>query len=134
MGDVSVSGFGELDRKLARLERGDPDAIPPALMAGARVIGDEQRRLVPKRSGNLHGSIVETMIPANLPADGMTVYIGQTIGKQAEHDGWYGYIVETGHENAAPHPFARPAVDLKGEEALGLVMSRLAARYMDLAA
>lgn len=131
---LDISGFPELDRKLAMLERGVSDEDrAEALMAGARVLGDEERRLAPKRSGNLARSIVEDMYPANLPGDGYTVYVGPRTGPGAPN-GWYGYLVEVGREGVSAQPFARPAVDLKGQEAMGVVIARLAVSVERMAA
>ena len=128
-----VSGYGDLDRKLTILERTtDKRRIAAALFAGARVIGNEERRQVPKLSGNLERSIVETMQPANLPADGMTIYIGPSTGGPA--NGWYGSLVHWGTSDTPANPFASRAVALKGEEALGVVASRLRADVLERAA
>jgi HK97 gp10 family phage protein len=128
-----VTGFAELDAKLDGLSHIPLSEIAEALMAGAKILGDEERRLVPRRTGNLARSLVEDMQPSNLPVDGYTVYVGPRIGKGGP-DGWYGYLVEMGHEGVPAHPFARPTVDMKGEAAVGVVMSRLAASVMRIAA
>jgi HK97 gp10 family phage protein len=128
-----VSGFGDLDRKLAIMERTtDKRRIAAALFAGAKVIGDEERRQVPKRTGTLERSIIETMQPANLPTDGMTIYIGPSTGGSA--DGWYGSLVHWGTSDTPANPFASRAVALKGEQALNVVASRLRADVLDRAA
>ena len=127
-----VTGFAELDAQLANLSTFTDDEIADALMAGAKVIGDEERRHIRSVTGNLRASIVEEMHPTNLPADGRTVYIGPRIGKGGP-DGWYGYYVEVGHGDVPAHPFVRPAVDLKGGTALGVVMRALANTMMEKA-
>jgi len=120
---ASVEGFAELDRKLAMVEAApSPHRKAAALRAGARVIGDEERRLVPVRSGRLRRSIVEIPDATNLPRSTDTIYIGPTL-----KDGWYGYMVEVGLGYGGAHPFVRPAIDMRGEEALGLVLSFLGA-------
>ena len=132
--EVTVAGFDKLDRQLAALEQGvPPREIASALMAGALVIGDEERRLVPRLSGNLHDSIIETMWASNLPSDGLTVYIGPRTGKGGP-DGWYGFLVEYGRSGVPAHPFARVAFDNKAAAAAGLVVTRLSAQVVKLAA
>ncbi|QIG80107.1 HK97-gp10 family putative phage morphogenesis protein [Stakelama tenebrarum] len=128
---VRVHGFAELDRALDVVGQTlFPMTVARALKAGAQVIVDEEKRLVPKRTGQLRDSIVADMEPTNSPewkhgafeVDGMTIYIGPTL-----HKGWYGYMVEMGLGKGGPHPFVRPAVDNKGKEAIGVVASELGA-------
>ncbi len=132
---VSQRGYDDLDRKLAALSDGLPlELIAEALDAGAAVIEAEEHRRVPKRSGNLDRSITRTMWPANadLKGDGMTIFIGPRTGKGGP-DGWYGVFPEFGWGGRA-QPWARPSVDTKGEEALGVVVSRLRDGLLKLAA
>lgn len=119
-GSFKSSGFRELDRKFSQLERAaTPQAKQRALMKGATVIADEERRLVHSRSGQLARSIIVTPEADGLPK-GDVVYFGPSLP-----DGWYGNLVEDGHPNAGRHPFARPAVDSKAEEAADVVVQDL---------
>ena len=134
---VTIEGFAELDRKFEALERGvTPEQAAPALKAGGKIIGDEERALVPRRTGQLASSIVEEMYPSNsadwkqgaLTGDGMTIYIAPTLKR-----GWYGYMVEMGLGEGGPHPFARPAVDNKGESAMHVTAEMLGAHIVSIA-
>lgn len=71
------------------------------------------------RSGQLAGSIVVVSEAAGLPA-GDVVYFGPSLP-----DGWYGGLVEDGTSRSRRHPFARPAVDGKAEEAADAVVQDL---------
>lgn len=118
---VTVAGFPQLDRQLARIERKltrDDKVI--ALTAGAEVIAAEERLLAPKRTGRLAGSIVVTAEAVALPK-GDIVYTGPSLP-----NGWYGLLVERGTSRNAPKPFARVALATKSEEAAGVVVARLA--------
>lgn len=120
-GSFKSSGFRELDRKFAQLERAaTPQAKQRALMKGATIIADEERRLVHSRSGGLAASIVVTAEAEGLPKNSDTVYLGPSLP-----DGWYGGLVEDGTSRAQPHPFARPAVDTKADEAADAVVQDL---------
>lgn len=114
-----VTGFRELDRKLAILSQGPTrDQKIGALLAGGEVIAAEERRLAPKRSGRLAGSVVVTAEAVGLPR-GDVVYLGPTL------DGWYGGLVETGTASMAAQPFARPAFNSKADEAASVSVAHL---------
>lgn len=120
-GSFKSSGFRELDRKYAQLERGvTPAEKRRALTKGATIIADEERRLIHSRSGELAGSIVVTAEAEGLPSNSHTVYFGPSLP-----DGWYGRLVEEGTPHAAAHPFARPAVDTKADAAADVVVQDL---------
>ncbi len=119
-GSFKSSGFRELDRRFAQLERAaSPQAKQRALTKGATIIADEERRLVHSRSGKLARSIIVVPEAEGLPK-GDVVYFGPSLP-----DGWYGNLVEDGHPNAARHPFVRPAVDGKADEAADAVVHDL---------
>ncbi len=131
MTGFKVEGFKKLNRRLTRLERGPSDEeIAAALFAGARVIGREERRLVPVLTGEGRDSIVETMEAANLPTDARTIYIGPA--KTDAYDPFYLMFVEWGTSDTPAHPFARVTVATKGKRAMGVVASSLRKATMDL--
>lgn len=120
-GSFKSSGFRELDRKFAQLERGATgEQKQRALTKGATIIADEERRLVHSRSGKLARSIVVTGEAAELPVSDDVVYFGPSLP-----DGWYGRLVEEGTRRSAAHPFARPAVDMKADAAADAVVTDL---------
>lgn len=129
----TMSGFAELDARLAKLPTAmRPEIVTPALMAGGEVIAEEARVLVPVRSGNLRDSITVGTEPLNSAAGGLTalgetVNVGPAQGKDAEHDGFYGHMIEFGTKHAAAEPFMRPAFDSKKDEAFEVIADRICA-------
>lgn len=128
-GAFKASGFRELDRTFARLERGATAAEKQrALTKGATIIADEERQLVHSRSGKLARSIVVTGEARDLPVDENFVYFGPSLP-----DGWYGRLVEDGTSRSAAHPYVRPAVDMKAEAAADAVAADLLESVMKAA-
>lgn len=125
-------GFRELDRSLARLERGIPaDEQRAALRAGAQVIADEARRLAPVLSGRLRDSIrvVDAgAVGADVAAgeNGLAVFIGP-VGSTDEGDVYYARFQEEGTSTMRAHPFMRPAAFTKRGEAARITSRLLAA-------
>lgn len=119
-----VDGFRQLDAKFAKLEAIDTRSAARALNAGASILVAEEKRLAPALTGNLRDSIVSDMWPTNFRGDGLTIWIGPRTGPGGP-DGWYGIFAEFGTINMPAHPFVRPAVDGRGEQALGLVISMI---------
>jgi HK97 gp10 family phage protein len=132
MSGFRVDGFKKLNQRLTRLHRGpSDDEIAAALFAGARLVGREERRLIPVETGRGRDSIVETMEAANLPSNNRTIYIGPA--RTEAVNPFYLFFVEWGTEDTPAHPFARVAVATKGKAAMGTVASRLRKATMDLA-
>jgi len=115
---VKLVGYPALDRKLVAIR----DAVSPAarersLMAGAEIVADRAKQLVPVLSGNLRDSIIITFEGGlNSAAVSQrrffsTVYVGPSRGQ-----GFYGHMVEFGTIHMAAHPFMRPALDDTREE------------------
>lgn len=92
--EFKVEGLAELERDLKRIPQAVADkALPRAVLAGAGVIRDEARRLVPKRSGQLAKSIVARK--QRRPKGTGVIY---AVG--ANSKGFYAHMVEFG---TAPH-------------------------------
>lgn len=124
---VKFTGGEEIQRRLEMLPReiaGKP--LREAAMAGAEVIRQEAVRNAQahQRTGTLAGDIHAEIAKESL-GERVVVHIGP--GKK----GWYGRLVEMGHAlvrgsrkadkrvigQVPPHPWLRPALDTKKEEA-----------------
>jgi HK97 gp10 family phage protein len=130
MAGFQVSGFDALDRKLAQLERGfDRKKVVGVLRRGANVIAREERALVPVRSGDLRRSITVTTSPGFTLPDArneITIFVGPKRGA-----GSIAHLVEWGTIRTAAHPFIQPAIDKRGEEAIGIVLTGLQGLLQD---
>lgn len=103
-----------------------------AAMAGAEVVADEARRLVPLLSGNLRDSIIVSAraiggsagsATVALGGGVTTVFVGPSSGGSA--DGFYGHMIEFGTFTAAAHPFMTPAIENKRGEAQRVMLDHL---------
>lgn len=107
-----------MDRKLVAIRDAvSPDARERSLMAGAKIVQAEAKRLVPVLTGNLQDSIIISF-DGGLNSSAVsqrrffsTVYIGPS-----RREGFYGHMVEFGTSHSAAHPFMRPALDNSREE------------------
>ena len=116
---VQLSGFRELDRKLARMAKALPKQEQERILeAGAEIVAEEMRVLVSVDEGDLKGSIQVTVgrrtfgqfsLARFLGADAITVQVGPTRG--GEPDGYHAHFVELGTLNMPAQPFIRPAFD-----------------------
>jgi HK97 gp10 family phage protein len=132
---IKIVGAQDLERKLHKLGAiTRQKVIEVALRAGAEVIAQEARNLVPERTGNLRDSIGVADESLNysrgrLSKGQMEVFVGPEQGRNAPHDGFYGHMVEFGPIHSAPRPFMRPAFDTKSSEAADVVIERLRAEF-----
>ena len=109
-----LDGADELNAALRQVgNRAGGLVLKHAAEEGATVITEEARRLAPRDTGALAEGI--TAQPGRIQQGRAQINIG--IGK-AE---WYGELVELGTEKMAAHPFLRPALDTKSDEAAGVV-------------
>lgn len=124
MKGFSVSGFRELDRQLARMQQNTSRGeIGKLLRKGANVIAREERQLIHVRSGRMRKSITVTTRPGfDVPEIGRdpAIYIGPRRGA-----GSRAHLLEFGTIHSAAHPFVRPALDAKWQEATGVVIAGL---------
>lgn len=134
----TCSGFGDLDRALAKLEQGpSEEQVRSALHEGAALIVTEAQRLVPYDTGTLHDSITVTddrnaRIYGKVNGSGISVYVGP-VGSTEDGDVFYAKFVEFGTRYMGAHPFMRPAIASKRPLAEGLILSRLAADVLGMA-
>ncbi len=103
---------GVLNKLPARIER---KVLIKGLRAGAKVILKEARRLVPVRTGTLKRSLGIVVIRGRGKAE---LAVAARSGKQRKYDGWYAHLVEFGPVKSRAHPFLRPAMDAKEQEAV----------------
>ena len=85
-----------------------------ATRAGAKVIVEEAKRIVPDPTGRLRDSIVIKAIPNKGREKNQ---VGVLIGFEKPESRYAG-LVEFGTSHSAAHPFMRPAMDTKAAEAL----------------
>lgn len=128
---VTNKGFKHLDRALARLAQGIPEAeLRAALHEGGALIADEAKRLAPFKTGLLRDSIEVTddrdaRIYGKLNAPDNSVYVGP-VGSTEEGDVYYARFQEFGTAQHGAQPFMRPAIAAKRPEAERVIAARLA--------
>lgn len=121
-----MSGTDILLRDLERMIPTDTD-VDGALIAGAEPIKEEMKRITPpvSRSGKLKNAIKVGGVRTS--KNGRTVTVGihrRDIDLSDKNGAYYPAFVEYGHGGprpAPPHPFIRPAFDLKKDEAWSIV-------------
>jgi len=116
-----ISGADVLLRDLERMIPSDTN-VDDALKAGAEPIRDEMQRNAPVgETGNLKRAVKVGNVRTR--KNGRTITIGihrRDIDLSAKGGHYYPAYVEYGHGGprpAPPHPFVRPAYDLKKDEA-----------------
>lgn len=86
-----------------------------ATRAGAKVVSDEAKRRVSKKSGQLKKSIG---ITKRRSKNKEFVIFGVSPRKGGKNSGWYGRFVEMGTSKMSAKPFLRPAAEAKQGEAV----------------
>lgn len=117
---VRLEGADQLNKALRSVgNRAGGLVLQNAAKAGAEVISEEAKRLAPKDSGDLAEGID---IEVHRLQHGRT-QVNIAPGKRQ----WYGRLVELGTEKMSAHPYLRPALDSKAEEATNTVGQELRA-------
>ena len=117
---ITLSGTEVLLSDLERMIPSDTN-VDAALAEGAEVIAREMRQLAPVKSGKLKSAI--KVGKARNGRNGRQVTVG-IHRRDFSGDEYYPAYVEYGHGGprpAPPHPFIRPAFDLKKDEAWSIV-------------
>ncbi len=133
---VRVSGFRELDQRLARLEAALPEErVRKALHDGAQVLVDEMRRLAPVDTGRLRDSIQavddrDARVYGKVSAGDVSVYVGP-VGSTEDGDVFYARFIEFGTSRRAAEPFLRPALAARREQAEERVLADLSRAIED---
>jgi len=117
---ITLSGTEVFLSDLERMIPSDTN-VDAALAEGAEVIAKEMRQLAPVKSGKLKNAI--KVGKARNGRNGRQVTVG-VHRRDFSGDEYYPAYVEYGHGGprpAPPHPFIRPAFDLKKDEAWNTV-------------
>ena len=117
---ITLSGTEVFLSDLERMIPSDTN-VDAALAEGAEVIAKEMRQLAPVKSGKLKSAI--KVGKARNGRNGRQVTVG-VHRRDFSGDEYYPAYVEYGHGGprpAPPHPFIRPAFDLKQDEAWNTV-------------
>ena len=117
---ITLSGTEVFLSDLERMIPSDTN-VDAALAEGAEVIAKEMRQLAPVKSGKLKNAI--KVGKARNGRNGRQVTVG-VHRRDFSGDEYYPAYVEYGHGGprpAPPHPFVRPAFDLKKDEAWNTV-------------
>lgn len=117
---ITISGTEVILADLERMIPTDMD-VDDALTAGAELIKEEMVRIAPVKSGKLKSAI--KVGKARNGRNGRQVTVG-IHRRDFSGDEYYPAYVEYGHGGprpAPPHPFIRPAFDLKKDEAWNTV-------------
>ena len=117
---ITLSGTEVLLSDLEKMIPSDTN-VDAALAEGAEVIAREMRQLAPVKSGKLKSAI--KVGKARNGRNGRQVTVG-VHRRDFSGDDYYPAYVEYGHGGprpADPHPFIRPAFDLKKDEAWNTV-------------
>lgn len=116
---VVVTGVGRLDRQLRALEPAiGKKATRKALRAAAKVVQKEAQRVAPKKTGALARSIKVRARKARRRRDKGTLAYKATVGKGwFKGDTFYAAFLEFGTKKMRFHPFLRPALYDKADDA-----------------
>ena len=117
---ITLSGTEVFLSDLEKMIPADTD-VDAALAEGAEVIAREMRQLAPVKSGKLKSAIKVGKVRNGRNGRQVTVGIHR---RDFSGDEYYPAYVEYGHGGprpADPHPFIRPAFDLKKDEAWNTV-------------
>ena len=117
--DFDIQGAAEMERLLKELgPRAAVNAGRPALVAGARPIVEEAKRLVPVDTGDLRDAIA---VDASSRRQGLAAAVGGEIGISigfTKPTSRRAHLTEFGTAHSAAHPFMRPAMEAKAGDAL----------------
>jgi len=117
---MKIEGLDVLERRLKELDRRTTgNVLRVSLREGMNIIKKEAKTRVSVRTGKLKKRIA---VKVTLKARG-DCYAKLGFGKDAA----YGIPVELGHSGVAARPFLRPAIDVKGNDAVNDFAKRLKA-------
>jgi len=96
-----------------------------AVRAGANVIGNKAKTLVPKDTGTLRKSLGTTKRKSK---DKAKIHFSVSPRVGGKNSGWYGRFVEFGTSKMTAKPFLRPAFEMTEKEALEATKEYIAKR------
>ncbi|AEC22288.1 hypothetical protein PT7_P052 (plasmid) [Pusillimonas sp. T7-7] len=125
---MQMTGLRELGAAMKELDsRVQKRIARSATAAGARVIANEAKKLVPVDTGNLKKNIRTANLKPNQPGLQETV-VGVRVKGKKDDSAYYFRFLEFGTAHMAPRPFLRPAFETKKQEAAGKIKEQLAKR------
>jgi HK97 gp10 family phage protein len=129
-GSIVVTGIKEIDRNLKTLEpKIQRKVLRQAMRSGMKLVMQEALMRVPVLTGLLKRNIKLRAMKRSRSRTGLLVQIRSDPGfvkpSKAGVKYWYPAAVEFGHGTVPPHPFMRPAYDVKGPEARDTTMKEL---------
>ncbi len=138
---VQIQGLDALAKALKELpDRVAKNGLRAAVYAGAKVIRDEAKLQAPVATGGLGpnqpppGTLKRAVILKQIPElstkNKQTFFVTVRQGKKGNlsQDAWYWRFVEFGTVKMSARPFLRPAFDMKKNDALTAIKTRLAER------
>ncbi|HDR2642814.1 TPA: HK97 gp10 family phage protein [Enterobacter asburiae] len=137
--DISLdfSGLEEISRDLELLSRAENNKVlRDATRAGAEVLKDEVIERAPERTGKLKKNVVVVTqksrrrgeISSGIHIRGRNMRTGNsdnTMKASDPRNAFYWRFVEMGTVNMPPHPFIRPAFDVRQEQATEVAIRRM---------
>jgi len=136
-----LKGFDQLKRQLRRMDsRTSTKFAKMATRKASKILLDDMKQRVPKRTGNLRRSLGLVNVRRSTP--GAWLKVGARSGKRLKYDGWYAHLVEfptrahsikrksganIDHPGTKRQPFMRPAVDAKGKKVINHIGRELGA-------
>jgi HK97 gp10 family phage protein len=131
-GSIVVTGIKEIDRKLKELvPKIQRKVLRQAMRSGMKHVFQEALLRVRVLTGLLKKNIKLRAMKRKRGRVGLLVQVKSDPGlSKTSKDGkryFYPASVEWGHGSVPPHPFMRPAYDLKGPEARDTTLNELLA-------
>ncbi|MDT3751437.1 HK97 gp10 family phage protein [Citrobacter freundii complex sp. 2023EL-00966] len=137
--DISLdfSGLEAISRDLELLSRAENNKVlRDATRAGAEVLKDEVVERAPERTGKLKKNVVVVTqksrrrgeISSGIHIRGRNMRTGNsdnTMKASDPRNAFYWRFVEMGTVNMPPHPFVRPAFDVRQEQATEVAIRRM---------
>lgn len=121
---LELSGFEEVTKLFETLDtKIKKKALRPALRAGAKVIQKDAKARAHKRSGKNAKNIKVKSMKRSRKEFGVMVQTGtrEELGIPADEKGYYPFSEEFGTRKNPAHPYMRPALSSKRQEATAAV-------------
>jgi HK97 gp10 family phage protein len=121
---LQLDGFEEVIRQFDTLEaKLQKKGLTKAQRAGANVIAKDARKRAHKLSGNNRKFIKVKAIRRSRKAFGVNIQTGTRaeLGIPADAEGYYPFTEEYGSKDNGAHPYMRPALATKREEATNAI-------------
>ncbi|AKE95099.1 HK97 gp10 family phage protein [Cronobacter sakazakii] len=135
--NLDFSGLDEIARDLETLSRAENNKVlRDATRAGAEVLREEVIQRAPERTGKMKKNVViltqkarrRGEISSGVHIRGVNPRTGNsdnTMKANNPRNAFYWRFVEMGTVNMPPHPFVRPAFDVRQEQATEVAIRRM---------